>query len=527
MKKNSNKYVVTIRKKNNLGENCFLVSYDHVSLGDINKETQIFTDEEGNSFSPLDNPYMIASEVPFIYDSVIPLENLKTIAKNSQLSLKNALVEYEREVKKTLYLVGKTEEGQTFKTTLNMDEIKGDLNQRDDQNFEESEEKMNPETKEITIDNLEELIIDISEGKYTDEQLQSILEELELTSEDIKDVIEFVKSNMKNLPQEEQEYVKPTVDIKKVFNEVVKTLIGQNEACLKLIVEIARKEMDSREKRQGILLTGNVGVGKTELMRLIEKNTEIPVYRIDSNELTVPGGYPNGKTIEEELWNLYKKCGNNKKTVENAILFFDGVDSWLSREEECHPDVIRIPLNIMDGKTYSICSDVTKLQKPVEINTENMTVILGGSYTNKSNFGFLQKNKDGVASEISIKDFIEKGQIPREYMGRLSVIKLNSLDSETIQRILLESDESPTKIQEAIFEKLGVKITFTNGYVKEVADRVMEEEIGARGLNNTVSNSTWKALYEVQSNPETYEEVIMNEESVKNSNNYQLIKKRK
>jgi len=470
--KNIKMYVATIVKKNNLGNDCYLVSCDHVSVGIIDEETQLFTDQEGNQYSPMSNPWSISLENPYMYDSIVTLDNMKEVAESSKVPLKRVIDEYEEMSKKVLYLVSKTEDGKVLSTTLNTDQLKEGAREAD--YSEEDTKKGENAPGEITIDNLEELILDIWEGKYTDEELQLILDELKLTSQDIKDVIDYVEMNMH---KEEIEEEKETfVDVKKVFHEVIKTLIGQDEASLKLITEIARKELDAREKRQGILLTGGVGVGKTELMNLVDKYTDIPVHRIDSTQLTVPGGYPYGKTIEEELWSLYEECGKNKKNAEKAILFFDEVDSWLSREEECNPDVIRIPLGIMDGKTYQACPDITNPTRTVEINTKNMTVVLGGTYLDKNDLGFLQKSSERQNSHTTMRGFVEKGQMPKTYMGRLTVIK---------------------------------------------------EEIGAHGLSNAVAESTWKALYEVQSNPGVYSEVIMDQEALEDSSHYQLVKKRK
>ena len=519
MKKDNNQYVATIVQKRDLGDDCFLIYFDHLSVGEMDEETLLFKDKDGNTFIPISNTFKLTSpETPLMYDEIVMLKDMREIAKENNTTLKSILADYEDMAKKTVHVISKGKNGTLYKKTVTADEISEELQ-------EDPLPLQNPSGKEITIDDLEELMIDINEGKYTEDELQSILESLKATGEDINSVIEFVEANQKEKETNEEE-VEHHFNVKEVFNEVVKTLIGQDEACLRTITEIARKELDNREKRQGILLTGKSGVGKTELMRLIEKYTSIPVHRIDSSELTVPGGYPYGKTIEEELWSLYEKCGKNKKSAEKAILFFDGIDSWLSREEECNPDIMRIPLNVMDGKTYHACKDITNPRKTVDINTSNMTVVLGGTYSNKNDFGFLQKKNGKDILNKTMRDFVEKGQMPKNYMGRVSIIKLNDLDVESLKRILNESNESPTKVQEEVFKKLGVKITFTDGYIEEAANTVMKKEIGAHSLSNTINESTWKALYEVESNPEVYEEVIIDRESLYDEDAYQLIKKR-
>ena len=112
-------------------------------------------------------------------------------------------------------------------------------------------------------------------------------------------------------------------------------------------------------------------------------------------------------------------------------------------------------------------------------------------------------------------------------MGRVIVVKLNDLDVDDIKRVMLESDESAMKIQEEIFKKLNVKLTFTDGFATEVAKQAEEKKTGARGLNGIIDEATWKAFAEVHEHLGEYEEVILDENTVNDSSSYQLVKKKK
>ena len=170
----------------------------------------------------------------------------------------------------------------------------------------------------------------------------------------------------------------------------------------------------------------------------------------------------------------------------------------------------------------------------VKISTKDMTVILGGAYTDVYR-NLLEKNGVGFGSTVSSKpryrkatteDFVKFGMMTDEFMGRVTVIKLNDLSVDDIKRVMLESDQSAMKIQKDIFEKLGVKITFTDGYTTTVAINADKKKAGARGLNGIIDESTWKAFDEVYCHPGEYEEVILDEETVEDPTHYQLVKKR-
>jgi ATP-dependent Clp protease ATP-binding subunit ClpX len=113
-----------------------------------------------------------------------------------------------------------------------------------------------------------------------------------------------------------------------------------------------------------------------------------------------------------------------------------------------------------------------------------------------------------------------------EFMGRVTVVKLNDLDVEDIKRIMLESDESAMKIQKEIFEQLGVKLTFTDSFTQSVAEKAYEKKSGARGINSIIDECTWKAFDEVYSHPGEYEEVIVSDKTIEDEEAFQLIKKR-
>ena len=50
------KYVVTIMDRHYLGEDSFIYSCNHVTIGELEEETEIFTDSNGNQYGPMLNP---------------------------------------------------------------------------------------------------------------------------------------------------------------------------------------------------------------------------------------------------------------------------------------------------------------------------------------------------------------------------------------------------------------------------------------------------------------------------------------
>ena len=315
-----------------------------------------------------------------------------------------------------------------------------------------------------------------------------------------------------------------------MFSKVTKTLIAQDEPARRVITEIIRKELDPRKKKEAILLTGSTGVGKTELMRLIAKYLDKPFLKVDATQLTIPGY--TGTDIEEVLWRLYESCGKNKEKAENAIIFFDEIDKKGSEKKDdvSGQGVLNLLLSFITGTEYMATASTKHSSETVRIDTSNMTVILGGAFTdvykkyNTQVSGFTREDPKEKESP-TMQDFVDKGMMTDEFMGRTSIVKMNELDVDAIKRIMLESDESAVLIQQQIFDKLNVKLTYTDGYIDALAKAAYEKKTGARGLNTEVDNTTWCCFDEVYSNPGVYKEAILTEKTVENPKEYQLVKK--
>lgn len=265
-------------------------------------------------------------------------------------------------------------------------------------------------------------------------------------------------------------------------------------------------------------------------MSLIAKNLDRPFYKIDATKLTIPGYV--GTDIEEELWNLYVKCGKDVEKAEHAVIFLDEIDKKGSdnKSDISGRGVLNILLPFIEGTEYDACASVKTATQRVKINTSNMIVILGGAFQDvydnlkkKNGIGF-GATQDEQKPQATTKDFVKKAGIPDEFMGRVTIVKLNDMDANSIKRILKESDESALHIQEKLFKELGVKLTSTEEFLDKIAMEAVERKTGARGLNNVVDDATWEAYNEVYTHPNEYSEVILTKDTADNPKKYILKK---
>lgn len=563
MKKDNdkNKYVAAILQRHYVDNNKYLYTFHHLETGSYDEQLHCFIDRNGNEYAHMSDESLFYSEIPYSYDSIIEKKQLHDFF-GQDMPLSQCISLYEDILKDIACFSCKTKDGRIGRVTINLNQFESLINGQmppEIQNMQNvtsttSSQDVDPEAS------LDNLILNIIDGTYTIDELkklresaqtnygnlENLLDTLNLQIEasekgesfvklknekkqkELEETFEVVKEEQK---EENKVENKNHIDLVKLLNEIKKTLIAQDEPARRVITEIARKEQNPELKNRGILLTGSTGVGKTKLMSLIAKNLDRPFYKIDATKLTIPGYV--GTDIEEELWNLYVKCGKDVEKAEHAVIFLDEIDKKGSdnKSDISGRGVLNILLPFIEGTEYDACASVKTATQKVKINTSNMIVILGGAFQDvydnlkkKNGIGF-GATQDEQKPQATTKDFVKKAGIPDEFMGRVTIVKLNDMDANSIKRILKESDESALHIQEKLFKELGVKLTSTEEFLDKIAMEAVERKTGARGLNNVVDDATWEAYNEVYTHPNEYSEVVLTEDTADDPKKYILKQK--
>ncbi|MBQ3306834.1 MAG: AAA family ATPase [Bacilli bacterium] len=577
------KYVATIMTRLYLGDDKFLFFVSHPEIGSFDEKTEIFTDRNGTEYISMVDPVLMMSEVNTAYGNMVDLEELPDLMDKE--SLRSAISNYNTYCSRFIYYVSKTPKNGLFCIPIDLVQLRNNMTKAMDQ-IEQQLSSSDPD-EVVSREDLTSIAKDIVDNNEEDKELEDVLHSKEIRSDiaallmdimdgvysldeikEIRDVVEFQLGDLEGLLDSldlqieasekgessnilkgekprtkktlvEQSSIKPRVpkidhyiDLDDLYKKVTSTLIAQDEPTRRVITEIARKEQDPASKSRGLLITGQTGSGKTKMMQLIAKYLDRPFFKIDSTQLTIPGYV--GKDIEEALWDLYVACGKDKDKTESAIVFFDEIDKKGSsrKDDVSGKGVLNVLLPFIEGSTYDVVENVKMKSSPVKINTSNMIVILGGAFTDVYNqlkesnsIGFAGSINNNKTRNATTQDFIEKAKMPDEFMGRVSIIKLNDLDVEALKRIILESDESAIEIQKKLFKKLGVKLTLADDFVDALANRAIKKNTGARGLNTAVEESTWEAYGDAYSHLGKYSEIILGAETIEDPKQYKKVMK--
>ncbi len=344
-----------------------------------------------------------------------------------------------------------------------------------------------------------------------------------------KSVEQFTQSGLPeiNLP--------PPSELKKYLDNFV---IGQDAAKIALCVAVYNhyKRLYLRDSqvlsveidKSNVLFVGPTGSGKTLLAQTLARFLKVPFTIADATVLTEVGYV--GEDVDSILVRLYQAADYNVQAAEKGIVFIDELDK-IARKS-ANPSITRDVsgegvqqglLKILEGTIAAIPPKGGRKhpeQHLVHINTRNILFVCGGAFerldkiiskrvNSGGGIGFgaevVSKNESKIGeilSKCEPEDLIRFGLLP-ELVGRLPVIvSLDELDEEALLNILTKPQNALVKQYTGLFAIDNIELSFTEGALKAIVKKTIEQKTGARGLRSVMEKILTPYMFKISKHSE-------------------------
>jgi ATP-dependent Clp protease ATP-binding subunit ClpX len=332
-------------------------------------------------------------------------------------------------------------------------------------------------------------------------------------------------------------------------------VVGQEIAKRKIAVAVynhykrleanaTHTEGEVEVQKSNVLLIGPTGTGKTLVARTLARMLDVPFVIADATTLT-EAGYV-GEDVENIVLNLYQSASNNLERTQRGIIYIDEIDklakkaftSSVSRDVSGE-GVQQALLKILEGTNANIQVRGNKRlpnQEHVQVDTTNILFIVGGSFEGldriietrigRRSVGFSREEPAGIDPDAdtiekrrnllrqTMTEDLEKFGLIPEFIGRLPVISvMDPLTVEDLVHVLTEPKNALIKQYQKLLKFEKVKVRFTDGAIRAIAEKAYTRKSGARGLRAILEQVMLDVMYDVPS-VEGLSEVVISEDVV-------------
>ena len=328
---------------------------------------------------------------------------------------------------------------------------------------------------------------------------------------------------------QEKETSKINININKIYSELKSKVLGQDNQ-IKEILSIIWKDFNNYQsnKSRSLLINGEKSSPKKEIFSIIENNVDIPV--LNTSVITKYKNNFSLNSVEDILISLLKKYNYDTKKIENSIIVIDDLDTITILNENdarmfgtYQNDLTRLlnglPFTVeIDGDSYTI-------------DTSRMLIVLMGEFIKYKEEqpivkGFNSNNNKEESKQMNREDYIYEGLNQDLIISIQNIIELDKPTIEEYIKNIKEDEENSLNISKKFLASLNIKLTVEDNAIKRISELIMQDDYADEKINEIIDKALAIASFEIATNPNIYEELIITEETIKDNKKYTLVKRK-
>jgi ATP-dependent Clp protease ATP-binding subunit ClpX len=296
-------------------------------------------------------------------------------------------------------------------------------------------------------------------------------------------------------------------------------------------------------QKSNMLFIGPTGVGKTLIAQNLAELLDVPFVITDATTIT-ESGYA-GDDAEVLISKLFQAANYDLERAQVGIIYIDEIDKKAKRNDYVSlsrdvsgEGVQQSLLKLMEGCVVNTTSKRGSKQQQVAFDTKDVLFIVGGAFVGldtsimervgKNRIGFGDQKittSIGWEQHLETQDLIQYGLIP-EFIGRLpSVNILHELSKEDLVKVLLEPKHSIVKQYQAMFELDDVELEFNEESISAIADKAIDQNIGARGLRRILEEMLLEIQFELPDMAKTgVKKIVITKDTINNGSNPKYVR---
>jgi ATP-dependent Clp protease ATP-binding subunit ClpX len=308
---------------------------------------------------------------------------------------------------------------------------------------------------------------------------------------------------------------------------------------------------DPEKRKKNILISGESGTGKTEIIRRLAKAIDVPIFIADATQYTEEGYV--GDSVNNMLLDLLRNANGDKDKAERGILVIDEIDKKADggdRSDVARGAVLNSLLKIIEGTVKKLTNEKTlpngiPVKERIDFNTSRLTVICLGAFEDLEKFrdervkrankpkvmGFANTS-ESKEEEVPVNvNFINEDYqafgMGNQFINRLdNKVYLNRLNKENLIDIMKNSNLSSLELKKEDFRRDGIELEFTEDFYDALGSLAVSKKAGARGINEALED-VFELLGLNDINTRLYSKIVLNGKCIDDPNELIMIERNK